>query len=317
MLHVTNGDSVVATMAGAGFPGNYLSWQDVLHEGPVPAMPDEVLRAVRARFLAERGWSAYENALAQLEARDRALLEADELVLWFEADLFDQLQLIQILDRVARASRPARLICIGAFPGRPGFAGLGELDTRELASLLGTELDVTESERVLARRAWAAFRSPDPIDLAQIAEESCSSLPFLAEALVRHLEQFPAVEDGLSRVERDILELAAERPRSSLELFRAQAEREERRFMGDAIFCDFVDGLAGAPVPLVEREGETVSLTEAGRAVLGGEADAMALNEIDRWLGGVHLTGEPSWRWNRAARQLEAQRGPPVAPLEG
>lgn len=317
MLHVTNGDSVVATMAGAGFPGNYLSWQDVLHEGPVPAMPDEVLRAVRARFLAERGWSAYENALAQLEARDRALLEADELVLWFEADLFDQLQLIQILDRVARASRPARLICIGAFPGRPGFAGLGELDTRELASLLGTELDVTESERVLARRAWAAFRSPDPMDLAQIAEESCSSLPFLAEALVRHLEQFPAVEDGLSRVERDILELAAERPRSSLELFRAQAEREERRFMGDAIFCDFVDGLAGAPVPLVEREGETVSLTEAGRAVLGGEADAMALNEIDRWLGGVHLTGEPSWRWNRAARQLEAQRGPPVAPLEG
>jgi len=36
MLHVTNGDSVLAVFREAGIPGTYLAWRDVLHDGPVP-----------------------------------------------------------------------------------------------------------------------------------------------------------------------------------------------------------------------------------------------------------------------------------------
>ena len=35
----------------ASLPGLVLPWVDVLHEGPVPALPPDKLRAVRARFL--------------------------------------------------------------------------------------------------------------------------------------------------------------------------------------------------------------------------------------------------------------------------
>lgn len=316
MLHVTNGDSVVATMASAGVAGTYLSWQDALHEGPVPDVGAEELRAVRARYLAGRGWIEYEDALRGLEARDRELLEAAEVVLWFEADLFDQLQLLQILSALAGAGKEVRLICIGAFPGRPGFAGLGELDPDELLTLVGTERLVTKRELCFAERAWAAFRAADPGALARISSEDDAPLEFVPPAITRHLEQFPSVEDGLSRVERDILELAAELPRTRAELFGAQAEREERRFMGDTIFFDYVDGLSAARTPLVEGRDGSIAPTAAGRAVLAGEVDAVALNGIDRWLGGVHLVGEPRWRWSRSARRLEAQRGAPGAPGE-
>ena len=32
--------------------------------------------------------------------------------------------------------------------------------------------------------------------------------------------------------------------------------------------------------------------------MLDGEADHVALNGIDRWVGGVHLRGAPPWRWD-------------------
>lgn len=46
-------------------------------------------------------------------------------------------------------------------------------------------------------------------------------------------------------------------------------------------------------------------LTERGEAVLAGEADFIATNGIDLWLGGVHLCDkEGLWRWDEQNRQL-------------
>ena len=102
MLHITNGDAAAGRMAEAGIPGDIVPWRDVLHEGPVPAgLGLDELRPVRARFLADCGWAPYEQALADLGTRDVALAsfrEHDETVLWFEPDLYDQLQLLQVLD---------------------------------------------------------------------------------------------------------------------------------------------------------------------------------------------------------------------------
>jgi DNA-binding transcriptional MerR regulator len=52
LLHVTNGESAGNTLRQTALGGAVLSWQDVLHEGPVPDVPAAELRRVRARFLA-------------------------------------------------------------------------------------------------------------------------------------------------------------------------------------------------------------------------------------------------------------------------
>ena len=56
-LHVTNGDATVPGLRGTGLAGTIMPWRDVLHEGPVPDVPDDELRRVRAAFLErlERG----------------------------------------------------------------------------------------------------------------------------------------------------------------------------------------------------------------------------------------------------------------------
>jgi redox-sensitive transcriptional activator SoxR len=101
LLHITNGESAGNTLRQTALGGAVLPWQDVLHEGPLPALPRRKLLRTRARFLADCGWGRQQALLSSLERRDRQLLEAlrDNLqvVLWFEHDLYDQLQLLDVL----------------------------------------------------------------------------------------------------------------------------------------------------------------------------------------------------------------------------
>ena len=81
--------------------------------------------------------------------------------------------------------------------------------------------------------------------------------------------------------------------------------------MGDGSFYRVLRALALARHPLIQmsnvREASLaeITITEAGRYVLEGRADHVELNGIDRWLGGVHLSGDQNrWRWDRSAAQL-------------
>ena len=99
-VHVTNGDITVDLLRRAGLARDALAWADVLHEGPVPAgLDDAGLRRVRAEFLAGADGLDPAAVLRRFSERDRALAAGrdGEYVLWFEADLYDQLQIAQIL----------------------------------------------------------------------------------------------------------------------------------------------------------------------------------------------------------------------------
>jgi len=49
-----------------------------------------------------------------------------------------------------------------------------------------------------------------------------------------------------------------------------------------------------------------LALTSEGTAALKGEADFVAINGIDEWLGGVHLSADHLWRWDEVNRRLSA-----------
>jgi hypothetical protein len=335
MLHITNGDSTAISLRRSGIPGVFLAWRDVLHDGPVPAgLSLQQLSAVRARFLAERGWSSYEDALEEFRARDGILerfRNEEEVALWFEHDLYDQLQLLQILGWLAdqeRGKTILSLLAIDSFPERASFHGLGELTPVELSSLFPQRHPITTAMLTLAHAGWDAFRSPDPTMIEALLARDTSALPFLAGALNRHLQEFPSMTGGLSRTERQLLEALATGPMRPVPLFVAAQGKEEAPFMGDWSFWQYVFDLSQGPNPLVSRQDgrafvlpafstsatrqsafleQELLLTQQGRSVLAGQEDWMRLHGIDRWLGGVHLSShEPAWRWDQTQGRLVA-----------
>lgn len=313
MLHITNGDSAENRLKQTGLPGEVICWRDVLHEGPAPAgLSVEEMRKVRAQFIAGCGWGAYQDVYRDFARRDQAvesLPDHGEVVLWFEHDLFDQLQLIQVLDRFHGCGPgPARLslICIGEFPGIKPFHGLGQLNARQMASLFDTRHEVTPGELKLGRLAWKAFCSPDPRELQRLLGRDTSDLPFLKGALARRLEQFPSLRNGLSRTERQILEVVDSGTHRPLEVFRLAQEKEDGVFLGDVVFGLYVRNMRTSKVPLLELAADrTMLITGKGRDVLAGREDCVRLNGIDRRLGGVHLSDSRAiWRWDEETKSL-------------
>jgi hypothetical protein len=289
-------------------------WCDPLAEGPVPGgiSEDQLLR-IRAAFLAPLTPDDVDDVAADLHGWRTAVDNHgayDELVLWFEHDLFDQLNLIQLLpwirDRLP-VSKPVSLICIGSFPGRPDFKGLGELTPEELAPLLDTRVRISNAQYDLARRAWLAFRAPTPERLDQLRREDTSALPYLASALTRILQEFPWTSDGLSRTERRLLALASEGV-GLWKAFPRMHEGEQFYYVSDGTMASMAETLARISPALlildVSASSEhvlrgTVALTDSGRSVLAGQLDRVAACGIDRWLGGVHLQGRRDvWRWD-------------------
>jgi hypothetical protein len=246
MLHITNGESV--SIPQTGLPGQVVYWNDILHDGPVPgglALPE--LSLVRERFIADFfGLPLSEVSFARRDEAITHFRDHTEVVLWFEHDLYDQLQLIQILDWFSHqdlAATRVSLISVDSY--------LGPMHPEQLAALFETRHPVTAGEFRTAQSAWAAFRSPEPAGLAELLDSDTSQMPFLRRALQRQLQQFPAVRGGLSRTERQILELAESGPHEFRELFPAAQKLEESIWMGDSTFLQYLSGLARARHPLV------------------------------------------------------------------
>ena len=270
MLHITNGDCAVAVLSQV-VQGSVLPWRDVLHEGPVRAgLSLEDLSRERAAFIAQAGWGEFGLVLGDFQARDAAFRKAgehDEIVLWFEHDLYDQLQLIQVLDGLADLrGPPISLVC------EPEY--LGKMSPERAAELFALRNPITRRHFQDARVAWAAFCSTDPLE---IDPQKATALPFLGAALRRHSEEFPWTTDGLSRIERQILQVTGDQPTTFYQIFRRT--EEEPAFLGDAVLLWHLQRLA--------REG-----LMAGSEHRWWVTGRQRTQRVPRWLGGYEVKDE-------------------------
>jgi hypothetical protein len=313
MIHLLAGESALGTLRETSVPGDKFSIDDILMEGPVvDGLRSQSSWEYRAEYL-QRDFSIEKSAyLAGRDERDRILnesLQHDEIVLWFEFDLFCQANLLYYLDWYASQDLgPTRisLICPETFAGRSQFRGLGELYAEELESLFPTRAEVTADQKRLAQLAWQAYAGDDPHAVEKFLQLDSSILPRVAPAFRAHLERFPSAANGLGILGQKTLEILDEQPVPFPRLF-VRVNNTPEIFghgMGDLSLQSYLDMWGSGPNPLV-RETDVVEITETGRNVLLNQADAIQLNGIDLWYGGVHLTPENLWRWNSAAQRIE------------
>jgi hypothetical protein len=321
-LIITNGDAAGELLRKAFTGTEVLPWRDVLHDGPVPITDTfEDLSELRADFLAERNWGDPDILRENFQARDRGLAHHkvfESVTLWFEHDLYDQLQLIQILDW---------------FHGHPG-RGEG-LQLVQADDFLGAQIEesiktftdmgkpVSEAQLTLASVAWSAFRKPNPTDWAALLNQDLSSFPCLEQSVCRMLQELPGVTSGLARTQHQILSAINGGVSEPRKLFGAVEKMEEAAFMGDWSFWVWLDELASGSGALIEslagrfspemNEDEfkayvesPLQLTALGLQVLGGGADYTDAAHLDRWMGGTQITNDNLWRWDDQKKELVA-----------
>ena len=327
LLHVTNGESAGNTLRQTALGGAVLPWQDALHEGPVPALPRQELLRTRARFLADCGWGRQQALLSSLERRDQQLLEAlrDDLhvVLWFEHDLYDQLQLLDVLALAHTEEAAPELIVIGSFPGKPSFAGLGELTASELETLWPSRRPARHRPRSRRRRAPgppSRRRSPRHWPSGRrVRPRSCRFSPPRCGGCSRNC---PRRQTG-SRGQNDARSKRSPPARAHLPPPSSQrndsrtrpssatpgsTEPSPRSGREQTRLLETDDGTPLPPPPPLSDSQPfarlQLRLTATGERTLRGEADRVELLGIDRWIGGTHITPDNTWRWDTTELKL-------------
>jgi len=314
ILNITNGDSAVEIMKDANIAGVFLPWRDVLHDGPVPeGLSLEELSDARARFIIERNWGEPENIRNSFIERDNELKsygKYKKVILWFEHDLYDQLQILQILDWFN--SNPVdevelSIICTERY--------LGMLSPDEMKHLVKLEEPITENHLTLSSKAWSAFRTSAPEKWYDLLDLDTSTLPFLEGAIVRMLEEYPDCTTGLSRTAQQALTIISGGEKRPGRVFGCNQDLEDRVFLGDSSFWvilqEFLDSSppllslpVGKKLTLPTSPDQELSITQTGREVLAGKRSWLEIVELERYIGGVHLTPENIWCWDSASGSL-------------
>ena len=233
-LHILNGDFSLELWKKYNFSTNWLVWKETYLEGPLPQSDDlHVFRSVRAEFLStfEELSSIKVDALYKhLQRMDNALLElseSSELMLWFDACIFDQTILMRVLYLLNqnRTNLPkiylycCKSYCLTNEDFQKGYSEKVLLDCHDVG---------------IAAKAWSAFVCKDATQMIELADsEDFAHMPAMRKALLRCAEDVPNA-NGLSRTERQILQILSIGKHSFEEIFQGLDAFEEYPFLGDS-----------------------------------------------------------------------------------
>ncbi|MBA1189951.1 DUF1835 domain-containing protein [Pseudomonas entomophila] len=301
--HWRCGNDIEHNLRVAGFSGSFHMFEDPMVMGPVPALPDEDYWSVRTSFV-EQAFGLSAREARQRQTRQRMALgqlDADsELVLWCEADAYDQLFLVRVLSSLPALPRRLELVEIDRVPGVERFVGIGQLAPDLLAWLWPQRRALGEDALALARTAWAAYTSATPSHWARLAAHVHPALPLLGPALARQLQELPGAGDGLSLTQRLILRVLADHGElSCAEVFRHLSLRyEPLPYLGDVMFHALLRPLVDSMQPLVQEQPgaewqkRAIRLTVLGERVLLGRLHWLDCAPAARWVGGVHVVAD-------------------------
>jgi hypothetical protein len=178
----------------------------------------------------------------------------------------------------------------------------------ELSGLLARRKELTPSMLHLGSTVWDAMCGGDPREVAVLAAQDLSdpSFPSLREGLRIHLCELPSTTNGLAFSEERALAALSDSPQKLNTAYHAFQRVEGRPWITDLMFATRLHGLNGVSSPLVEwsAEGQNVRRTALGGEVLAGRRDWCTLTQMDRWVGGVHLSPDNLWRIDRSSLAL-------------
>jgi len=329
VLHIVNGDSVAEKLRQGIVQGDILVWREVYPHGPVfkdPTVGDN--RSVRAEYLEQTMGIPRSEYIEGSERQEKVLADLhkyEEIVLWFEHDLFDQTMLCFLLhwfsDRPVTKTKLS-LLCIGEYPGIELFRGLGQLSVEQMKTLSGTWKAIGAEELNLGSEFWQAYTAQNPQPLQQLLNRDTSVLPFAHDAFQCHLSQLPSTINGLGIVEQTTLETIRAGTSTPHALFKEVGNKLNALGMGDLQYWHSLRRMSQDPYPLLQIKGPEVgfptyrdpsisfhhcgvSLTDFGQSVLDGKEDWVSTQGVDEWYGGIHLQGHsPRWRWDSSKQTI-------------
>ncbi len=201
-LHLLNGDLLASQLQGASFFEAHLVFREALIVGPTQAIGLDEFWKVRTAFITSSyGASAEEYAQKTVLEIERlnSLPEDTEICLWFEDDLFCQVNLWFILSLLAEKPR-YRLFRVFP-PGSNQWKGFGAAVGSSLEEAYRARVPFYPSDVAIGNGLWKAYRSQDWALFKNLSNLVSPCFNSLEEVCQAQLDRLPG-SDGLGKPEQ-------------------------------------------------------------------------------------------------------------------
>ncbi len=289
LLHITNGDSFTSRLQSLEFKGDVITWREMLCEGKtLSTVGSESFWKTRFEFL-NKNYKVSKSWFIEKTLKEYRSLcnhkQQDQIVLWFEYDLFCQINMLAVISWLKQHRRHAEisLVCSGKVEGSTKLYGLNELNDDKLMELYDNRKVLSQDDIEYADYIWQLYCSDNPIRLENQIDNNDFQFEYLSDALKTHLKRFPTIKNGLNDLENHILEVAKQsKPKSKKELLHNLLTDQGFYGFGDTQYERIVTSLK----PLFSSF-DPVKLTKKGLDVLKEEANYYSeLRDNQMYLGG-------------------------------
>jgi len=207
-LHITNGDALTNFLKELDFAGDYLTWQEMLCEGPTETEIDTPSFIKKRKVFLSKFYDIEINETEYVsEIRKLDHLEGyGDVVLWFDYDLCCQINLIAVISLLQQkhVELPLYLVCSGRIAGEKALKGLVELSSEQLLKHYDNRIKLKPKDISFAESVWKTYCGKDHSLLKNYITQK-SSFTYLTNCIKAHLERFPDLISGLDILEENIL----------------------------------------------------------------------------------------------------------------
>lgn len=197
--HILNGDALLEKLTDASIQGNYIVMRECLVDGEFYPLPLNEFWDTRAQFL-EKNYGVkpdeyFTTCVAEFE-RIQSIPENASIYLWFERDLFCQVNLWFTLSYLKSVLVEKNLYPFLVLPHHHVWTGFGSMSVNELVIAYGQKTMLRRKDIQFFADVWQAFRQHDLENLMQLALLTKNRFPYLTDVVQAHADRFPI--DGYS-----------------------------------------------------------------------------------------------------------------------
>lgn len=290
ILHITNGDSFTQKLKQLNLDGDIITWREMLCEGKtLSSVGSESFWKTRFEFL-NKNYKVSKSWFVEKTLKEYRSLcnhkQQDQIVLWFEYDLFCQVNMLAVISWLKTHRRHAQisLVCSGEQEGQDRLFALCELSDEQLLQLYDNRVELSQDDIEYADYVWQLYCSDNPMRLENLGDFGNYQFDYLEEAVQAHLRRFPSLRNGLNSFENQVLSIAEEKELASkIEFVGAVLQEENPYGYGDSQ----INRMMGRLKPLF-TSFNPVKLSKKGMQVLEGQTNYYAfLRNNETYLGGA------------------------------
>ncbi|MGJ8732583.1 DUF1835 domain-containing protein [Cellulophaga fucicola] len=290
ILHITNGDSFTDRLKNLPIKGDIITWREMLCEGPtLNNVGSETFWKTRFDFLSKNYKVTKAKFIDRTLKEYRSLCnhkQEDKIVLWFEYDLFCQINMLAVVSWLKMHRRYAEIsiVCSGKIDGETKLYSLTELTDEQLLAHYEERIFLRQDDIEYADYIWQLYCSDNPIRLENLTDFSKYRFPYLEQAIDLHLKRFPSIKNGLNAVENNLLQVAStKKPKTKDELLRELLIANNNYGFGDIQYQKIITSLK----PLF-GSFNPVKLTKKGKEILDQQTSYYScIQDNDVYLGGA------------------------------